>query len=89
MLKKTKLIPHEETIANIEKALPRSNQWEDLGNSVELILKNLEDDFHIEDNSMTTMQLDAAIVPHTVQLPVVKSRKRRKDKKDNETIQTN
>ncbi len=86
MLKKTKLIPHEETIANIDKALPRSDQWTELGNSVELILKNLEDDFHIEDNSMTTMQLDAAIVPHTVQLPVVKSRKKRRNKKGDTTI---
>jgi ribosomal protein L21 len=74
----------EKTTAKLKSILPKMGEYEkakiELGNSVELILSSTED-FHIEDNSMTTMQLDATIVPHTVQLPVVKYRKKRRNKK--------
>ena len=68
---------HEEMLKKIDKTLPRSDAWFDIGSELDLTLR-AETAFHIEDTAATTMALDAGIVPHTVQLPVVKKRKKKK-----------
>ncbi|OLD63941.1 MAG: hypothetical protein AUF65_00910 [Chloroflexi bacterium 13_1_20CM_50_12] len=68
---------HEESLKRIDKILPRIDTWFDLGSTIDLTLRP-NDEFLLEDNVMTTMALDARIVPHTVQLPIVKIRKKRR-----------
>jgi len=72
MFKKT--VDHDEILAKISRILPRTKEWSDFGSEMELILR-ADGPFHMEDNAMTTVALDAKIVPHTVQLPVVRLRK--------------
>ncbi len=68
----------QEILKRISTILPRVDAWRDIGDEMELTLHG-EDAWHIENNAQTTMALDASIVPHTVQLPVVKRRKKRRN----------
>jgi len=72
-----KIVDHDEILSKISRILPRTDAWDDFGYEMELTLR-ADVPFHMEDNAMTTMALDAKIVPHTVQLPVVRIRKRSK-----------
>lgn len=69
-------VPHEESLQKISKMLPRTDTWFELGNSIDLTLR-ADNEFYLEDNVVTTMALDARIVPHTVQLPIIKKHKKK------------
>ena len=69
-------ISHEESLQRISRILPRTDTWFDLGSTIDLTLRS-NDEFLLEDNVMTTMALDARIVPYTVQLPVISRRKKK------------
>src|SRR2546430_7626381 len=68
---------HEEMLKKIDKTLPRSDAWFDIGSELELTLR-AETAFHIEDTAATTMALDAGIGPPPGQLLLGKRRKKKK-----------
>src|SRR2546423_14748976 len=64
---------HEEMLKKIDKTLPRSDAWFDIGSELDLTFP-AETAFPIEDTAAPTMGLAAGMAPHPLQLPVAQKR---------------